>query len=207
MELPVFNTYINFSCHHLCFFIVAPLLVLDKSMAWNRCLQHPCFENLCKSAQAYKNSDSNAQHFLSDLLTHSWFHSMFFALPGYQFPCTVMNRCFYHMLPNTNMVVAANTLRMPLASRGSKRYIRSYNTNCTLCNPNSHILFKPPLLEVIKFRLKWIEMQATTNFIMPSCVDFSLMCTVKRQFLVLWSTPSSWPLQWCQRRHSRRFLK
>jgi hypothetical protein len=28
----------------------------------NRCLQHPCFKNLCKIAQASKNSDSNAQH-------------------------------------------------------------------------------------------------------------------------------------------------
>ena len=42
-----------------------------------------------------KISDSNAEHFLSDLLTHSWFHSMLCALPGYQFPYTVMNRCFY----------------------------------------------------------------------------------------------------------------
>jgi hypothetical protein len=61
----------------------------------NRCLQHPCFKNFCKIAQASKNSDSNAQHFLLDLLTHSWFHSMLFALPGYQFPYTVMNRCLY----------------------------------------------------------------------------------------------------------------
>ena len=52
-------------------------------------------KNLCKIAQASKISDSNAQHFLSDLLTHSWFHSMLCALPGYQFPYTVMNRCFY----------------------------------------------------------------------------------------------------------------
>jgi hypothetical protein len=59
----------------------------------NRCLQHPCFKNLCKIAQASKNSDSNAQHFLSDLLSHSWFHSMLFALPDYQFPYNVMNRC------------------------------------------------------------------------------------------------------------------
>jgi hypothetical protein len=29
----------------------------------------------------------------SDLLTHSWFHSMPFALPSYQFPDIVMNRC------------------------------------------------------------------------------------------------------------------
>ena len=28
----------------------------------NRCLQHPCFKDLCKIAQASKNSDSNAQH-------------------------------------------------------------------------------------------------------------------------------------------------
>ena len=39
----------------------------------NKCLQHLCFENLCKIAQASKNSNTNAQHLLSDLLTHSWF--------------------------------------------------------------------------------------------------------------------------------------
>jgi hypothetical protein len=71
MELSFFNTFINFSRHHLCCFTVAPLFVLDKSTAWNRCLHHPCFKNLCKIAQASKNSDSNAQHFLSDLVTHS----------------------------------------------------------------------------------------------------------------------------------------
>ena len=71
MELPIFNTFINFSRHHFCCFTVAPLFVLDKSMAWNRCLQHSCFKNLCKIAQASKNSDSNVQHFLSDLLTYS----------------------------------------------------------------------------------------------------------------------------------------
>ena len=95
MEVPIFNTYINFSCHHFCCFIVAPLFVLNKSTAWNRCPQHPCFKNLCKIAQASKNSNFNAQHFLLDLLTHSWFHFMLFALPGYQFPYIVMNRCFY----------------------------------------------------------------------------------------------------------------
>jgi hypothetical protein len=95
MELPIFDTYINFSCHPFCYFTIAPLFVLDKSTAWNRRLQHPCFKNLCKIAQASKNSHSNTQHFLSGLLTHSWFHSMLFALPGYQFPYNVMNRCFY----------------------------------------------------------------------------------------------------------------
>jgi hypothetical protein len=68
MEFPIFNTYMNFSRHHFCCFIIVPLFVLDKSMAKNRCLQH---ENLCKIAEASKNSDSNAQHFLSDLLTRS----------------------------------------------------------------------------------------------------------------------------------------
>ena len=90
-----FKIYMNFSRHHLCCFIVVPLFLLDKSMAQNRCLQQPCFKNLCKIAQASKNSESNAQHFLSDLLTHSRFHSMLFALPGYQLPYIVMNRCLY----------------------------------------------------------------------------------------------------------------
>jgi hypothetical protein len=99
MELPISTTYINFSCHHLCCFIVGPLFVLNKSMAWNKCLQHPCFKFLCRITQGSKNLDSNAQHFLSDLLTHSWFHSMLFALPCYQFPYNVMNRCLYLSLP------------------------------------------------------------------------------------------------------------
>ena len=91
-----FNTYMNFSRHRFYCFIVVPLFVLDKSMAWNiRCLQHPCFKNLCKITRASKNSDPNAQHFLSNLLTHSWFHSMLFALPCYQLPYTVKNRCLY----------------------------------------------------------------------------------------------------------------
>jgi hypothetical protein len=74
----------------------------------NRCLQHPCFKNLWKITQASKNSDSNGQHFLSDLLTHSWFHSMLFALPGnYQFPYTVMNGCLYL----THFQILTNVLR------------------------------------------------------------------------------------------------
>ena len=71
MELPVFNTYMNFSHHHLCCFIVVSLFVLDKSMAWNKCLQDLA-SNICvKFVQASKNLDSNTQHFLLDLLTHS----------------------------------------------------------------------------------------------------------------------------------------
>jgi hypothetical protein len=62
--------------------------------------KHPCFKILCKIAQASKNSNSNAQHLLWDLLTHSWFHSMLFALPSYQFPYIIMNRCFYLMPKN-----------------------------------------------------------------------------------------------------------
>jgi hypothetical protein len=90
-----FLKYMNFSRHHLSCFTVVPLFLLDKSMAYNRCLQHPCFKKLCKIAQASKNWDSNAQHFLSDLLTLHAIHSMLFALPGYQFPYIVMNRCLY----------------------------------------------------------------------------------------------------------------
>jgi hypothetical protein len=72
MELPIFSTHINLSRHHLCCFTVVPLFVLYKSKAYKiRCLQHPFFQNLCKIAQASKNSGSNAQHFLSDSLTHS----------------------------------------------------------------------------------------------------------------------------------------
>jgi hypothetical protein len=33
MELPVFNTYMNFSRHHFYCFTVVPSFVLDKSMA------------------------------------------------------------------------------------------------------------------------------------------------------------------------------
>jgi hypothetical protein len=55
-------------------------------------------QKLCEIDEASKNSNSNAQHFLSDLVTHSWFHSILFALPGYQFPYIVMNRCLYLIL-------------------------------------------------------------------------------------------------------------
>ena len=63
MEFPISNTFINFSRHHLCCFTVSSLFVLDKSTAWNRCLQHRCFNSLCTITQASKNLDSNAQHF------------------------------------------------------------------------------------------------------------------------------------------------
>jgi hypothetical protein len=33
MELPIFDTYMNFSRHCFCYFTVVPLFVLDKSMA------------------------------------------------------------------------------------------------------------------------------------------------------------------------------
>ena len=88
------STHINFSCHHFRCFTTAHLFVLDKSTAWNMCLQHPCFNNLCKIAQASKNQDSNTRHFLSGC-ADSRFHSMLFALPGHQFPYTGMNRCSY----------------------------------------------------------------------------------------------------------------
>jgi hypothetical protein len=79
----------------------------------NRCLQHRCFKNLCKIAQASKNSDSSAQHFLSDLLTHSWFHSMLFALPSYQFPYSVMNRCLYLIIKFDSMLACRAVVWSP----------------------------------------------------------------------------------------------
>ena len=110
-ELPIFNTYMNFSRHHSCCFTIAPLFVLDKSTARNRCLQHPCLKKLCKISQASKFSNSNAQHFLSDLLTYSWFHSMLFTLPCYQFPYIVMNWCFYLKVIWTFSVLKLTKLR------------------------------------------------------------------------------------------------
>jgi hypothetical protein len=71
MELPIFNTYINFSRHHLCCFTTAPLFVLDESTAWNRCLQHPCFKNLCKLLKPPKIQIPTPNTSFLDLLTHS----------------------------------------------------------------------------------------------------------------------------------------
>jgi hypothetical protein len=94
-KLPIFNTYLNVSRHHFCCFIVVPLFFWIS--LWLRIGVYNTLASIffCKIAQASKNSDSNAQHFLSDLLTHSWVHSMLFALPRYQFPYIVMNRCLY----------------------------------------------------------------------------------------------------------------
>jgi hypothetical protein len=57
MELTISNTYMNFSRHQFCCFTIVPLFVLDKSMASNRCLQHPCFKKLiqnCSSLQKFR---------------------------------------------------------------------------------------------------------------------------------------------------------
>ena len=104
MILPNFNIYMDFSRHHFYCFKIVPLFVLEKSMAQNRCLQHPCFKSCVKLLKPPKIQvpTPNAQHFLSDLLTHSRFHSMLFALPGYQFPYIVMNRCLYLTYKSTN---------------------------------------------------------------------------------------------------------
>ena len=95
----VLSTYMNFFCHHFFCFTVVPCLFWISLWFKNRCPQHSWFKNLCKIARTSKNSDSNAQQVLSDLLTHSWFLSMLFALPTYQFPYIVMNRCLYLVAP------------------------------------------------------------------------------------------------------------
>jgi hypothetical protein len=102
MELPIFNTYMNFflpsflllSQLFLCLFWISLWLrigvyntrdqywvnglkftpvhiVRALSFLFFSCLQHPFFKKLCKIAEASKNSDANAQHFLSDSLKHS----------------------------------------------------------------------------------------------------------------------------------------
>jgi hypothetical protein len=73
--------------HHHCCFTIAPLFVLDKSTAWNGCLQHPCFKNLCKIAQASKVLDSNTPPLpfgFANTFMISLDHAL--ALPSYQFP-------------------------------------------------------------------------------------------------------------------------
>jgi hypothetical protein len=142
----IFNTYMNFSRHHLCSFTCVPLFVLDWSMAWNRCLQHPCFKNLCKIAQASKNSDSNAQRFLLNLLTHSWFHSMLFALSGYQFPYIVMNRCLYLIYILSSF---AKTLPAPFLSLWCHVW---------LCRTN------------------WLYIRSSVCFSEPVCIGINYLC-------------------------------
>ena len=63
MELPIFNTYTNFSHHHFCCFTVVPLFVLDKVYGLKIGIYNTLASKyLCKIAQAFKNSDSKAQH-------------------------------------------------------------------------------------------------------------------------------------------------
>ena len=50
----------------------------------------------------------------SDSLTHPWFfHSMLLALPGYQFPYTAMNRCFYLRARNKKPGAASKGTEAP----------------------------------------------------------------------------------------------
>jgi hypothetical protein len=118
MELPIFNTYMNFSRHQLCCFTVVPLFVLDKSMAWNRCLQLPCFKNLCKIAQASKNSDSNAQHFLSDFANTFMISLHALCTPMLPNPLSIMNRCLHLTLHPK--------FRQPIEKKKEKRRVRGH---------------------------------------------------------------------------------
>ena len=140
---------LKYTCSFLAIVCVASQLFL--CLFWihlwvkNRCLQHPCFKNLCKIAKASKNHDSNAQHFLSDLLTHSWFHSMLFALPGYQFPYTVMNRCLYlnHAPKDISNCPSKYTI-IYMSTHHASGFIAIGNCvdQCTYTNIESGLIFK-----------------------------------------------------------------
>jgi hypothetical protein len=90
-----FYTYMNFSRHHLCWFTI-DLLLFWISLCLRIGVYNTLASKICvKLLKPPKNQIPTPNHFLSDLLTHSWFHSMLFALPGYQFYNIVMNRCLY----------------------------------------------------------------------------------------------------------------
>jgi hypothetical protein len=134
MKLPISNTYINFSHHSFCCFTVVPLLFWISLWLKNRCLQHLCFKNLCKIAQAAKNSDSNAQHFLLDSLTHSWFHSMLFALPSYQFPY-ITNSLILSWIGVSTLCNKGTIWRIEFFGR----YLHTYTCACCQCKIKSRL--------------------------------------------------------------------
>jgi hypothetical protein len=74
MELPIFDTYINSSTFLAIIYVASQLLFclfwisLRLGIGVYNTLAS---KKLCQIAQASKNSNSNTQHFLSDLLTHS----------------------------------------------------------------------------------------------------------------------------------------
>ena len=84
-----FLTIISIASHlFLCLFWISLWLK-------NRCLQHLASKICVKLLKPSKIQIPMPNTSFSDLLTHSWFHSMLFALPSYQFPYIVMNRCLY----------------------------------------------------------------------------------------------------------------
>jgi hypothetical protein len=98
MELPIFKIYMNVSLATIC--VASQLfLCLFWISLWvkNRCLQHPCFKNLCKialeSPQKFRFQRPTLPFGICEHIHDV--HSMLFALPGYQFPYTVVNGCLY----------------------------------------------------------------------------------------------------------------
>jgi hypothetical protein len=64
MKLLIFNTYMNFSCHQFCCFIVVPLFVLDKSRLRIGVYNTHASKFCVKIAQTSKNSNSNASFWI-----------------------------------------------------------------------------------------------------------------------------------------------
>jgi hypothetical protein len=114
MDLPIFNTYMNFSRiifgasqFLLCLFWISIRLK-------NRCLQHPCIKNLCKIAQASKNLDSNTQHFLFGFANTFMISLHALCTPKLPIPLqSILYKCYtYKCQPSLNV----NFLLLPTLS-------------------------------------------------------------------------------------------
>jgi hypothetical protein len=77
----------------------------------NRCLQQPCFKNLCKIAlESLQKVRFQRPTLAFRICEHIHdVHSMLFALPGYQFPYTVVNRCLYLKWINEDLLASSPT--------------------------------------------------------------------------------------------------
>jgi hypothetical protein len=81
----------HFCCFHSCFFVCFGKVYGLRIGVYNTLASKICVK-LLKPPEIQIPTPNTS---FSDLLTHSRFHSMLFALPGYQFLYIVMNRCLY----------------------------------------------------------------------------------------------------------------
>jgi len=105
---------------------------------------------------------------LSDLRTHSWFHSMLFALPSYQFPYTVMNRCLYLTFLPTGIAdfCIPDDYSIQFRSRMENLRIRRNlypKVNRTASRWGSLSLYSAVLVKVSPLGISTYKMQPSTN--------------------------------------------